>query len=127
MRIMLSIDPRPRGRLRFSWDADARHRGRRQESRRHPGRLRRAGGASVPVSVVVDPAGRRQSRIGSSTVTREFTIVDGALVTRGYLSGTQFGASSQSKAILSEKDGKMTLAGNGQNDRGPYSYGITKR
>ena len=51
---------------------------------------------------------------------------DGVVVTTGHLSGPAYGADRQSTAVLSERDGRLQISGEGRSDRGPFSYVIQK-
>jgi hypothetical protein len=91
------------------------------------GYARPTSGAAVPVEVDVKPDGTYVSRMGASSGTGVFRVVDGSLVTEGQLSGTTFGAAGRSTASVRQHDGRMVLSGQGRNDAGPYSYELTKR
>ena len=88
-----------------------------------------ADGAStgrMPITVKVAQDGTYASSIGAASGNGTLQIKDGAVVATGHLSGPAFGSGRQSTAVLTEKDGRLQLAGEGRNDRGPFSYQIQK-
>ena len=84
------------------------------------------GNGRVPVAVKVSRDGTYASTMGAGTGNGTFQLKDGVVVTTGHLSGPAFGADRQSTAVLSEKDGRIQISGEGRSDRGPFSYVIQK-
>jgi hypothetical protein len=83
-------------------------------------------GGSMPVTVKVLPDGTYASTIGASSGNGTFSIQNGSIVTMGHLSGSAFGSEGRGTATLQQKKGRLTLLGEGRNDRGPYSYELVK-
>ena len=84
------------------------------------------GAGRMPVTVKVARDGTYASTIGAATGNGMLQLKDGVIVTSGHLSGPAFGADRQSTAVLSERDGRLQLMGEGRSDRGPFSYQIQK-
>ncbi len=91
------------------------------------GYLKGASGNSTPIQVKVNADGTYTSQIGASTGSGTFRVVDGQVMTKGHLSGSAFGADTQSVVRVVEKSGRPILFGEGRNEAGPYSYELTKR
>jgi hypothetical protein len=84
------------------------------------------GPGGLPVTVRVRPDGSYASTVGASSGTGTFVVRDGSIVTTGHLSGSAFGSEGRGTAVLQQKQGRLTLVGEGRNDRGPYSYELVK-
>lgn len=84
-------------------------------------------GGSIPIEVQVQPDGTYVSRMGASSGTGAFRMVNGRIVTEGHLSGSAYGSAGQSTAVVKQRDGRTVLSGQGRNDAGPFNYELTKR
>jgi hypothetical protein len=84
------------------------------------------GNGRIPVAVRVSRDGTYASTMGAATGNGTFQVRDGVVVTTGHLSGPAYGADRQSTAVLSERDGRLQISGEGRSDRGPFSYVIQK-
>ena len=91
------------------------------------GFMKGTGGVTAPVQVVVNPDGTYTSRVGASTGTGTFQVVDGKVVTKGHLTGPAFGADRQSVVTIVERGGRPVMSGEGRSDAGPYSFELTRR
>ncbi len=84
-----------------------------------------AGGSSFPIEVQVDASGSYTSLMEARTGKGTFKVAGGKITTEGHLSGPDPSATS-SQVTLTTKGGKQMLSGQGRNDRGPFSYQLTK-
>ena len=91
------------------------------------GFIKGTGGVTAPVQVMVNPDGTYTSRVGASSGTGTFQVVNGRVLTKGHLSGTSFGSDRQSVVTVSERGGRPVMSGEGRSDAGPYSFELTKR
>jgi hypothetical protein len=84
-------------------------------------------GNTTPVEVQVSADGTYVSRVGSSSGTGTFKVVNGKIVTQGHLSGSAYGSDRQSTVSVKDKDGRMVLVGQGRSQAGVYSFELTKK
>jgi hypothetical protein len=91
------------------------------------GYARPTSGPAVPIELDVRPDGTYVSRMGATSGTGTFRVMNGTLVTEGHLSGAAFADAGKSTAVVRDRNGRLVLSGNGRNDAGPYSYELTKR
>ena len=83
------------------------------------------GGSSFPVEVQVDANGSYTSLMDAKTGRGTFKVDGGKVTAQGHLSGPDPSATA-SQLTLTTKGGKQMLSGSGRDDRGPYTYQLTK-
>jgi hypothetical protein len=91
------------------------------------GWMKGATGGSAPVQVTVNPDGTYTSKMGASSGSGTFQVVDGKVLTKGHLSGSAFGSDRQSVVTVVDRGGRPVITGEGRNDAGPYSFELTRR
>ena len=84
-------------------------------------------GSSVPLEVTVNKDGTYTSRIGTAVGTGTLTVADGGtILASGHLLGPQAPFDRTASAMLTERNGRPVIKGEGRWDRGPYSFEMTK-